>query len=168
MPRILPLFPVPLAIIVLVVHQVVLCALQVLCVDMDIIQILLRQLQFVQLVVIVIQLTHTPFVLLEPMGLLLGDKVFNMLVQVVRVGIIATLQEPFSTQEIFVHLALIVLKDPAPLFYVLQEPKVLHLVKVQFRRVKDVCWEPIVFMMEQLLAKIVNLVIIVLLELMII
>lgn len=133
-----PLFHVPSVIIVLVVHQVVLCVLQVSCVDMDIIQIQLQQLLSVQSAVIVIQLTLTLFVLLEPMALLLVDKVSNMLVQVARVDIIATLPEQSSAQEISVHPEPIVLKDPFPLFYVHQGPKVPHLAKGQFQPVKDV------------------------------
>ncbi len=167
--RISPLFHVPSVIIVLVVHQVVLCVLQVSCVDMDIIQIqLLQQLQSVRLAVIVIQLTLILFVLLEPMALLLVDKVSNMLVQVARVDIIATLPEQSSAQEISVHPEPIVLKDPFPLFYVHQGPKVPHLAKGQFQPVKDVSEGPIVSMMEPWLVKTVNLVIIVPLELMII
>ncbi len=70
-------------------------------VDMDITQILLRQLQFVQLVVIVIAHTYTLYPP-ETYGIVAGGQSLHMLVQVVP-----TLQEPFSTQEIFVHWCLL-------------------------------------------------------------
>ena len=98
-------------------------------VDMDITQILLRQLQFVQLVVIVIAHTYIS-ILLEPMELLLGDKVFPCLCKLcqLRVGTLATLQEPFSTQEIFVHWCLLSWRIQFP--YFIFNPKFFGLFKL--------------------------------------
>jgi hypothetical protein len=62
--------------------------------------------------------------------LLLGDKVFPCLCKLcqLRVGTIATLQEPFSTQEIFVHWWLLSWRIQFP--YFIFNPKFFRLFKL--------------------------------------
>ena len=62
--------------------------------------------------------------------LLLGDKVFPCLCKLcqLRVGTLATLQEPFSTQEIFVHWCLLSWRIQFP--YFIFNPKFFRLFKL--------------------------------------